>query len=294
MALGKVIVATDLSRASHGAVLRAALIARSHGAQLEVLHVLPSKALEAPWHWFKDEAAARYGSLRDEASAKLQELVARLAGGGALDVRAQLAEGTPSREIAARAEAIGAGLVVIGAHGAHALLDIFVGTTAQELVRRSSIPVLLAKEAPPSEYERVLVATDFSDHARAAARLAAELFPAGALYLFHAYELPFEGKMSYAGVDLDVIQSYRTRAASALGQELDEFARSLGPAGSRAARSVQHGHPPRRLIEQARRIEADLIVAGAHGKSGLETALLGSVSAHLIAEAHCDVLVAGR
>jgi universal stress protein A len=55
---------------------------------------------------------------------------------------------------------------------------------------------------------------------------------------------------------------------------------------------VRHGKASHQIVEMAKEIEADLIVVGNHGKTGLAKALLGSVAEAVVRSASCSVLVA--
>ena len=68
-------------------------------------------------------------------------------------------------------------------------------------------------------------------------------------------------------------------------------ARRLSVAGLKAIARVIHGDPRTVLEEIARSEEADMVVVGSHGRSGIKKLLLGSVAAHVIAHAPCPVLV---
>lgn len=102
-----------------------------------------------------------------------------------VSAHAHLAKGRPYVEIAARAAEIGADLIVIGAHGENALVDLFVGSTARRVLRASSLPVLLVKQTLPFPYESILLPTDFSAAAREAAIFARQVFHNTRLTLLH-------------------------------------------------------------------------------------------------------------
>jgi nucleotide-binding universal stress UspA family protein len=54
---------------------------------------------------------------------------------------------------------------------------------------------------------------------------------------------------------------------------------------------VQHGSAAHQLVEAAADWDADLIVVGSRGQSGLERLLVGSVARAVLYHAACSVLV---
>jgi universal stress protein F len=54
---------------------------------------------------------------------------------------------------------------------------------------------------------------------------------------------------------------------------------------------VREGRPYEEIVNEAERVEADLIVMPSHNRRGLHGVLLGSVADNVVEHAHCSVLV---
>lgn len=55
--------------------------------------------------------------------------------------------------------------------------------------------------------------------------------------------------------------------------------------------AVVEGHPKEKIVEWSQKIDADMIVVGAHNKSLIERLMLGSVSLAVGARAQCSVAI---
>jgi nucleotide-binding universal stress UspA family protein len=66
---------------------------------------------------------------------------------------------------------------------------------------------------------------------------------------------------------------------------------TLREAGFETVGRVANGDPRHVLVDAARSEGADLLVVGSHGRSGIGRLLMGSVAAHVVAHAPCNVLV---
>jgi len=138
----------------------------------------------------------------------------------------------------------------------------------------------------------LVVATDFSDTAERALGVGirfAKLMGA-ALDLVHVYPLPTTGIVSpMPGVvpaplpGPDELQTIEQRLA-VLGAKVRE-------AGVQSLPTTLVGDPPDEINTHARRVVADLIVVGTHGRTGIRRALLGSVAEQVVRRAYCPVLV---
>lgn len=286
----RILAATDFSHGGESAVRRAALLSKVRGADVEIVHSIHIPPLEEAWRKLAEQEGFFEEKLLSGAADRLAMVAADIEKRFAFSPGTRVLQGRPPQTLAGWAQESGADLIVIGAHGEHFLLDLFVGSTALKVLRLASVPVLLVKQTPPFDYERIVVAVDFSAASRAAAELAADLFPEAELHLFHAYEVPFEREMYYAGTDDEVVDHYRRLGEAEARRQMEAFAASLTEP-ERHLRKVRHGYAPALIGKYAAEIGADLVAMGSHGKSEIEAALLGSVSSHLVTELPGDLLL---
>jgi nucleotide-binding universal stress UspA family protein len=287
----QIVVGTDLSWFAGRAETRAALLARELGSEeLYLVHVIGGVALESLRHLLTQPPELTERRLVDSAREQLTKLARELGEEQRVPVMPVIEIGSAHAAIAAHANALNAGLVVLGAHGGSFVRELFLGSTAEKVLRKLSRPTLVVKREPRGPYRRVLVPVDFSAPSRRAAEIALRIAPQADITLLHAFEVPFEGKLRFAGVSDETIHAYRTEADQQAGRAMQRFVSALGADG-RVSHLVEFGYAPTVIREQAEEIEPDLIVMGKHGQSELEDLLFGSVTKHVLREAGCDVLV---
>jgi len=288
--LRHILATTDFSPAARHAAERAARLARETGASLGLLHVVPGDQLRALRQWLGEGHGAA-AQVDQTARAELRALAQQLQAERHVAVQPLLAEGTVLDELARQADASQADLLVLGTRGQGLLRRLVLGSTAERLLRRSRRPLLLVRERPHEPYRRVLVALDFSPWSDAALALAHRVAPHAHLLLLAAYQVPFEEKLHFAGVDAATIALYRDRACAEATQRLHEAAHRARLKPAQWTACVPEGDPALRILEQAEQRDADLVVLGKHGQSAAEELLLGSVTRHVLAEGRTDVLV---
>ncbi len=133
-----VIVPIDFSDDSFAA-LDMAVEMVADTADLRVVHVLPELEPAEPgviWHTIDDTSREEHAGKALEA-----ELLKRDHSGLAIHV----CIGDPGQEIAAYAEELDAGLVIVPSHGKSALKRILLGSVAERVVRLAHCPVLVLK-----------------------------------------------------------------------------------------------------------------------------------------------------
>jgi nucleotide-binding universal stress UspA family protein len=290
--LNNFLAATDLSAPARHAVERAAAVAAEIGANLSLVHV----ASRAPLDQLRQLLSASGDDVERELLDRLRQELTGLSEaihqryGLASSLSVAVGDLLPS--LLAEADGLPADLLVLGARGASFLRHILLGSTAERLLSSARCPVLVVKQPPHEPYRHLLVPVDFSPIAARTLRLAAALVPSASLTVMHAYDVPFEGQLRYAGVDDTRIAHYRGLAASQARNRLDQLVAESGVDRARLNTLVTHGDVSLRILEQEQESDCDLIVVGKHGEGMFEELLLGSTTKHILAESQSDVLVA--
>src|SRR5690606_22768481 len=83
---------------------------------------------------------------------------------------------------------------------------------SDRIVSESPTAVLVVKRRVSKCYRRVLIPVDLQTPPDEAFKMARALAPGAELVLMHAFEVPFEGQLRYAGVDESEVEFYRARA----------------------------------------------------------------------------------
>lgn len=286
-----ILAATDLSSNSSQAIDRGFLLAKASGARFTIVHAVGIDALAPLRELLGENADAVSEKILDEATGRLAEFVSDSPVKDDVPVDLHIERGLAGSVIPVVAETAGVDLVLLGAHGSGFLQRMVLGSIASRLLRKCKSPVLIVKQEAHKAYRRVLIAVDFSPGSETAIRITREIAPNADVVLLHIFDVPFEGKMQYAGVSEDVIHQYRIEARTRATQQLHELAKLTGMSTEDYSVLVIQGDATRNIIELEEKYRCDLIVMGKHGTHVTEELLLGSVTKRVLAESRSDVLV---
>lgn len=289
--LNHLLAATDLSAPARHAAERAALVAKETGAAFDLVHVASFSALDKLRQLVADIPAEMERRLLDTAREAVDELSGAIVKHHGISVCCHVASGPLLAELSARAEAVHADLVVLGARGTSFMRHALLGSTAERMVSRAAVPMLVVKQAAHERYRCVLVPVDFSPASLPALKYARAVAPGAEIVLLHVFEVPFEGKLQFAGVSEETIGHYRIAAREDALQKLRALCAEAGLTQPDVKLLVLHGDASQHIVEQEQEQDCDLIVMGKHGESMLEDLLLGSATRHVLTESQCDVLV---
>ncbi|MZR32390.1 universal stress protein [Sneathiella litorea] len=276
------LVATDFSERSDRAIRRATLLARTYDAAVMLIHIVdddqPKRLIKA-----EEQAASK---LLEEQARSLREI-------DGLECEFRIALGDPFEKIMQIGREEDVDLVIIGPHRRQILKDVFVGTTAERIIRTSDRPVLMANAVPAGAYRQILIATDLSDCSGDALRAAVglDLIKKSDVSVLHVFDAPPTGLMNRASLSDDQIQDYLYNEEQRASLDLLAFLvehdlRSVPSILKPAISSVEEV-----ILSAAREISAEVIIIGSRGKTGLAKTLLGSTAEKLLCVSDHDILV---
>ncbi len=143
LAIRTILHPTDFSEHSNYAFRLACSHAKVHGASIHVLHVARHPVIVA----VEGVVPPETGRYQEELTVKLRSLRAEDPN---ISVESQLLFATdPAAEIVRVAQAIEAGLIVMGTHGRTGLGRLLMGSVAEQVMRRPLCPVVTVKTPAP-------------------------------------------------------------------------------------------------------------------------------------------------
>jgi nucleotide-binding universal stress UspA family protein len=293
-----ILVPLDGSAFGEQALPLALGIARRAGAKVQLAHV---HLLPAPMY---TEARPNFENTRDVRARGLAQdyldgVVKRL--GARVPVASVVLEGGIAEALQEHTIATGVDLVVMTTHGRGPLSRFWLGSVADEMVRRSPVPLLLVRpgeEAPDPGRDPVLrhLLIPLDGTALAEAILAPALALGGLMeaeYTLLRVVPPLPAAYDSIGFEVAAFDlPSREQMEEEARTYLELVACRLRGEGRRVRTRVVLDRPPAAgILDEAQGRPADLIALGTHGRRGLARLLLGSVADKVIRGALTPVLV---
>jgi nucleotide-binding universal stress UspA family protein len=292
--LRRILVATDFSETAALALERAIDLAKGHGSEIALVHVMQPELppLAAP------EMVAvppNYEEiLREACEEGLEHAAARVREAG-LVVTQHLQLGRAAQSITECGDRVDADLILVGTRGNTGFKHLLLGSIAEEVVRTARRPVLTVHPGDDRSIEPVrtlLFPTDFSPAAQNALSTASRLLAGSQnarILLLHVFQIsptvvPLGG--FGGGVAPMLVENAQELAEDATMPA----AQALRDRGFEVEVVVERGDTAEVVTELAAEREVDVIVMGTRGHSKLRQFLLGSTAERVVEHAPCPVL----
>ncbi len=266
----------DFSEFSVTAYQYARSLAWHYKAALLLQHILYPLGL-AGYDSNREPYEAICRQIRSKATDDLQRF-ARLHAPDAVQPECTVQDGLITDLILSFAEQRAASLIVMGTHGLRGIDRLMLGSVTERVLRRAKCPVLAVRKPPhhlansertpePVHLRRILLCSDFSDHAHRASEYAVSMAREyrAELLLVHVLE-SFPSSSDLQDTSTEVLT------------KLD----CLIPREQRASCSIKSvvrvGKPYQQIIQLAFESDVDLVIMGVRGRGSLDTALFGSTT----------------
>ncbi len=266
--LEKLLVATDRSMFSEGAITAAITFAKHCSSQLYVMTVVETnpeyETAGAELLQKETEEAAQYlASLKAKVLEKLLSCDTIFRRGD-----------SAFRLIVEEAVQKKVDMIAIGRRGRSGLEKVLLGSAAAKVIGHAPCNVMVVPRAARIGFKNILIATDGSEHAHTAATEAIEIAKRCGSRLIVISVVLSEGQKEKAWANTGDVVLAAQRA------------------GISAETIALVGKPHEVIAETAKSMGVDLIVMGAYGTTGLKRLLMGSTTEKVIGLAGCAVLVA--
>ena len=185
-------------------------------------------------------------------------------------------------------QAQGVDLIVMTTHGYGRVNRAVLGSVADELVRRATVPILLTRPreaadgAPPTTIHRILILLDGSTASEQVLwpALTIARLTGTACTLLHVVEASAAGQESAAVEgEMTLARRYLEAVAESCREQGADVTTRLVAARQAVAVILEEGSGH------------DLIALATHGRGGIKRLLLGSVADKVLREAHVPVLL---
>lgn len=292
-----ILVPLDGSRLAESALAPAARLARRMDAAVTIVHVIEKNAPS-------EVHSERHLVTPEEASAYLKE-VSRLSVLSGLRIVTHVHTAEVSdvpRSITEHSAELAPDLIVMSTHGRGSARRLIFGDIAQQVIARGVTPVLMVrptehggKSMGAEEWRTILAPIDGDPSHERGLPVGADLALAFACRLVLLMVVPTIGELTGSQAAASILLPGATREKLEMdragAQEyLEERAALLKERGVIAGCEASRGDPARAIVA-ARRLTADLIVMGTHGRAGTDAFWAGSVAARVVARAQAPLLL---
>ena len=286
------LVPLDGSRLAEAAVPLAALLAGKAGAQVTLLHVIERDApptIHGDTHLTSAEEAQRYlERIASEGFAPEIKVDWHVHGEKIEHVAQSLAQ---------HADELTPDLIVMASHGQPRLTQRLFGTIPQQIIQRTSTPLLLAQPGSVAvAFRRILVPLDGKAEHESALAPATELARLCDATLQLVMVVPTRGSMEGERASTAQLLPGATELVLELEEEsgteyLAHHVERLRQAGVSCTAAIARGNPLQVIEQVIAQQDADLVALATHGAAGAHAFWSGSMGQKLIGRTPTSLLL---
>lgn len=268
----KILVPTDFSQEAEKALKVASQIAKKHGSEIYLLHMLEipmqeidtvsAKADVPEVMFFMKMAQKKFEEIKNSEYLKgvtVHEIVKP--------------DGT-FNGISEISKEHGITMITMGSHGASGLKEMFVGSNAEKVVRSSDVPVLVIKnDHDEFSVDDIVFASDFKNDNKETYRQASEI------------AMAFGAQIHLLMVNTASNFTTTQKANDRINDFIQDYSFKNYTINIYNDESIEKG-----VLNFAKAIDADLVGISTHGRQGIAHFFNGSISEDLVNHANLPVI----
>jgi nucleotide-binding universal stress UspA family protein len=273
----KILVCTDGSPDSEGAMAAALQLAQTSGSKiflLEVIYFLAGYELQSPDTLTPPVVNLELMQAQETAvQERLEKQKAEAAQQG-VTLETRTRDSSSAYEgIMEEVQELQPDLFIMGRHGYTGLTRLLMGSTTARVIGHSPCHVLVMPQKVSLSFERLLIATDGSPFSAA------------------AWEVALGLAKTMGSTMVAVSVAANDRDTPTANQAVQTLTQAAAQQDFTLETLIPLGRPDEAIVNAALFKEASLIIVGSHGRTGLKRLLMGSVAERVIGHAKCPVLV---
>lgn len=278
--LQRILVAVDFSPPARAAFDRAVALSRKHGAELLVVHAVPS---DTPFKWEGQERAVLVASLRRAGlAAGVRPLIS-------------IQQGDPAGVILLHARSRAADLIVMGTSGRSGFERFRFGSVAETVALQATQPVLVVPAADRANdaaaaFGNIVVAVDLGESSRAAIERALAIAGDNSrITVVHVV-----AGMGHAGAHRYMYRlmepEYHRQVARDARREIMRLIPEAAKASHKVHVRIVTGEPSAEISRVAEESDADLVLVGVTPRGAIGRRIFPSTAARVMRTTDVPVL----
>ncbi len=276
----KILVAVDGSEASKNALRQSFQLAVDEKKWITIVAVNP------PYQGDLDLIGiSNISEILKGQGAKILEDAIKIAEFEKASINVRLEEGEPFEKIVEVAEEENYELIMLGRHGLSSIERALMGSVTARVIGHFKGKTLIIPEDKSIGWKNILVPSDGSKYSVAAVDEAINYAKSygGSLKIVSAVYTNDE----FLANAPDVVEKMVKKAMTGI----ENVKNRIQQEGVDAETFVREGEPYKIIIDLAKELNADTIIMGSHGRTGLKRIFMGSVTSRVIGYAPCPVMV---